>query len=200
MHSREPSIMLTISFLASHGGSAAKTVIQAIESKNLIANIGIVITNNRDSEIYDWCLNNDLKVFHVSGETHPSEIEKDEEIFNLLSNINTDLVVLSGYMKKIGSISLSAYENKILNIHPSLLPAHGGKGMFGDKVHKSVLRSGDKQSGATVQLINAEYDEGPIIIQQKVQVQENDTIETLKERVQSIEGSLYIRAIEKMAL
>ncbi len=72
--------------------------------------------------------------------------------------------------------------------------------MFGDKVHKSVLRSGDKQSGATVQLINAEYDEGPIIIQQKVQVQENDTIETLKERVQSIEGSLYIRAIKKMAL
>ena len=198
MHSRESNTMKTISFLASHGGSAAKAVIKAIESKSLIENVGIVITNNHNSEIYDWCLKNNVSVFHVSGKTHPNEIAKDKEIFNLLSKANTDLVVLSGYMKKIGPMCLSAYENKIMNIHPSLLPAHGGKGMFGDKVHKSVLQSGDKQSGATVQLINAEYDEGPIITQQIVKVLDSDTIETLKKRVQSIEGNLYITAIKKM--
>lgn len=195
---RESIAVKTISFLASHGGSAAKEVIKAIESSCLNAKLGVVITNNLDSDIYEWCMTNDVHVSCISGNTHPDEIEKDKEIHNALSKVNTDLVVLSGYMKKIGPISLSAYKNKILNIHPSLLPAHGGQGMFGDRVHLSVLQSGDKQSGATVQVINEEYDEGPIVTQEIVQVLENDTVETLKKRVQSVEGKLYIRAIRKM--
>jgi len=190
--------MKTISFLASHGGSAAKTVIQAIQSEEVNATIGIIITNNRDSEIYQWCIENKVKVFHVSGKTHANDDKKDKAVCDLLTSSNTDLVVLSGYMKKIGAITLTSFENKILNIHPSLLPAHGGKGMFGDRVHQSVLESGDKESGATVQLINSEYDEGPIIIQQTVRVLENDTLATLKKRVQAIEGSLYIEAIKKL--
>lgn len=191
--------MKTISFLASHGGSAAKTIIQAMESKTLKANIGIVITNNRDSAIYQWCSDNKVKVFHLSGKTHPDDNEKDKAICDLLTSSNTDLIILSGYMKKIGPMCLSTFENKIMNIHPSLLPAHGGKGMFGDRVHKSVLASGDKKSGATVQLINSEYDEGPIIIQRAIKVFENDTLESLKARVQEIEGILYIEAIKKLA-
>lgn len=189
--------MKTISFLSSHGGSAAKDVIGAIQRSELEANVGIVITNNGDSEIYKWCNSNNISIYHVSGKTHPDEIEKDRAIYNLLSMVHTDFIVLSGYMKKIGPITLSVYENRIMNIHPSLLPAHGGKGMFGDKVHESVINSGDKVSGATVQFINSEYDEGPIIVQQSVPVFNDDTVNSLKKRVQAIEGELYINAIKK---
>jgi phosphoribosylglycinamide formyltransferase-1 len=194
----DSTLVKTVSFLASHGGSAAKDVIGAIQSGELEANIGIVITNNRDSEIYKWCCNNNISIYHISGKTHPDESEKDKATCNLLSAIKTDFIVLSGYMKKIGSITLGAYENKIMNIHPSLLPKHGGQGMFGDKVHESVIQSGDSESGATVQLINSEYDEGPIIIQQSVPVLNDDSWFSLKERVQAIEGDLYINAIKKM--
>ena len=191
-------MMKTVSFLASHGGSAARAVIDATKSGALKVGIGVVITNNRDSFIFRWCADNGIPVYHISGKTHPDEVQKDEVIRDHLLKVHTDFIVLSGYMKKIGTITLTTFKNRILNIHPSLLPKHGGKGLYGDKVHESVLASGDKVSGATVQLINEEYDEGPILAQQKVPVLENDSVQSLKQRVQEIEGSLYIKAIEKM--
>src|SRR5690606_25569704 len=108
-------------------------------------------------------------------------------------------VVLSGYMKKLVPATLATFNNRILNIHLSLLPKHGGRGLYGDKVHESVLASGDKVSGATVHLINEEYDEGPVLVQEEVPVLEDDSVLSLKQRVQEIESSLYISAIEKMA-
>lgn len=190
--------MKKISFLASHGGSAARTIIQAIESKTIHAAVGIVITNNRDSVIYDWCVQNNITVHHISGKTHPDEVEKDKTIHALLSEAKADLVVLSGYMKKIGPITLTAFENRMMNIHPSLLPKHGGHGLYSDSVHESVLKSGDAESGATVHLINAEYDEGPMLLQHRVPVLANDTVQTLKARVQAIEGKLYVDAIKRL--
>jgi len=189
---------MKISFLASHGGSAAKHIITAIRNKQLEAEIGVVITNNPDSVIYDWCHQNAVDVICINGNTHTVESEKDLAIHKALIKVNTDLIILSGYMKKIGSITLSEYSNRVLNIHPSLLPKHGGKGLFGDKVHQSVIASGDKQSGATVQFINEEYDEGPVFSQQSVEVVEGETVESLKTKVQAIEGELYLNSIKRI--
>lgn len=189
---------LTISFLASHGGTAAKHIITAIGNNKLDAKIGVVITNNANSVIYQWCQENSTEIAYISGKTHPIESEKDKEIRNILINANTDLIILSGYMKKIGIATLTEFSNRILNIHPSLLPKHGGKGLFGDKVHESVLRSGDSISGATVHFINEEYDEGPIIAQQTVDVVKGETVETLKQKVQAIESELYLNSIKKI--
>ncbi|MCK5191340.1 MAG: phosphoribosylglycinamide formyltransferase [Methylococcales bacterium] len=189
---------MKISFLASHGGSAAKHIISAIRENKIAAEVGLVITNNRNSDIYQWCIDNEIEVIHISGSTHPEETENDSAIRQQLRSVKTDLIILSGYMKKIGPITLDCYVNKILNIHPSLLPRHGGKGLYGDKVHESVLKSGDKQSGATVQFINAEYDEGPIIAQQKVNVIEGEIIASLKKKVQAIEGELFLNSIKQI--
>lgn len=189
---------MVVSFLASHGGTAARQVIQAINDESLDASVGVIITNNKDSEIYKWCMKNDVEIHHVSGKTHPDEDEKDNEIVRLLASADTGLVVLSGYLKKIGPKTLVMYQNRIMNIHPSLLPAHGGKGMYGDRVHLSVLESGDAKSGATVQLINEEYDAGPILVQSEVFVQADETLESLKAKVVEIEGPLYIEAINKL--
>ena len=191
---------MKISFLASHGGSAAKHIIKAMREQQLNAQAGIVITNNRKSDIYHWCCENSVEVVCISGITHPIEDQKDEAICQQLQAAGTDLIVLSGYMKKIGPVTLDEFSNKILNIHPSLLPRHGGKGLYGDRVHESVLNSGDSQSGATVHFINAEYDEGPIVAQKVVDVVEEETLVSLKTKVQAIECELYLNSIKKILI
>lgn len=188
--------MTVISFLASHGGSSAKAIIAAIESNELNANIGIVITNNRDSAIFHWCLENNVTVRHISAKTHRGEQYADEAIETVLKEAGTDIVVCSGYMKKVGPCTLQSFAGKILNIHPALLPAHGGQGHYGDKVHAAVLAAGESESGATVHVVTAGYDEGPIIMQSKVAVLDDDTVESLRARVQAEEPALYINALK----
>lgn len=189
---------MIISFLASHGGSSARAIIRAIREGELAAEVGIVITNNRDSNIFRWCLDNAVPVHHISSKSHHGEENADSAIHSALQEAGSDLVVLSGYMKKVGATTLAAFPDKILNIHPALLPRHGGQGKYGDHVHAEVLAAGDTESGATVHIINAAYDEGPIILQQSVPVMPGDTVEVLRARVQAVEPDLYIRAVRLM--
>lgn len=187
---------MIISFLASHGGSSAKAIIAAMRRGELDATPGILITNNRDSAIFHWCLDNNIDVRHISSKTHRGEENADEAISTVLRNAGTGLVVCSGYMKKIGPHTLQDFGGRILNIHPALLPAHGGKGMYGDLVHAAVLAGGDKHSGATVHMVTAGIDEGPIVLQQSVDVLPGDTLESLRARVQAVEPELYVKAVK----
>lgn len=191
---------MKISFLASHGGSAARYIITAMRAGQLDAQPGLLITNNQNSDIYRWCQEHDIDLACLSTKTHPLDEDRDKAIHAALKAAGTDFIVLSGYMKKIGSLTLSGYANKILNVHPSLLPRHGGQGLYGDKVHESVLKSGDKQSGATVQFVSEEYDQGPIVAQQTVTVLEGETLATLKAKVQVIENELYLRSLKQLLL
>ena len=184
-----------ISFLASHGGSSARAIIAAIHAGKLAASVGTVITNNRSSAIYHWCLDNNQTVRHISAKTHRGQLEADEAIATVLKAADTDVVVCSGYMKQAGPALLEAFKGRILNIHPSLLPAHGGQGCFGDAVHTAVLAAGERQSGATVHIVTEQYDEGPIVMQKTVPVEADDSVETLRARVQSVEPQLYIDAL-----
>jgi phosphoribosylglycinamide formyltransferase-1 len=187
---------MKISFLASHGGSSARAIIAAISSKQLSGfEIGILITNNKTTAIYQWCIDNNIEVLHISAKTNPEN--QDAAICAALELVDTDIMVLSGYMKKIGSQTLQTFNNKILNIHPSLLPKHGGHKMYGDFVHAAVLKAGDKVSGASVQIINEVYDAGPVLLQKQVPVLDGDTVETLGKRVRAEEAELYINALIK---
>ena len=189
---------MKISFLASHGGSSARAIITAMRKRKIPAEPGIVITNNRDSAILLWCLENDVHVRHISSKTHRGDENADEAICTVLQEARTDLVVCSGYMKPVLGKTLAAFENRILNIHPALLPRHGGKGMYGDHVHAAVLESGEKESGATVHFVCACIDKGEVIMQSKVPVLPEDTVATLRARVQETEPGLYIAAIQKL--
>jgi phosphoribosylglycinamide formyltransferase-1 len=188
---------MILSFLASHGGSSARFLIDAMHSGELDAQPGTLITNNRDSAIYHWCLEHEFPVRHISAKTHRGDENADEAICTVLEAAGTDLVVCSGYMKQIGPRTLRAFAGRILNIHPALLPRHGGKGMYGDKVHAAVLAAGDACSGATVHLVDERFDEGPILLQEQVPVLPGDTLETLRARVQAVEPRLYLRAVRK---
>ena len=186
---------MKISFLASHGGSSARAIIEAIVKGEIKAETGILISNNADSAILDWCRKSEFPSLHISGKTHPET--EDQAICEALTNAQTDIVVLSGYMKKIGPAVLASFENRVLNIHPALLPKHGGEGMYGDHVHQAVLNAGEKESGASVHIVTTGIDEGPVIKQSKVKVLPDDSLESLRQRVQATEPALYIAALNK---
>lgn len=186
-----------ISFLASHGGSSARYLIAAMQRGELDATPGIVVTNNRDSAIYHWCLEHDMAVRHISSKTHRGADNADEAMCDVLRDAATDIVVCSGYMKVIGPRLLDSFAGRILNIHPALLPKYGGKGMYGDFVHTAVLAAGDRVSGATVHIVCAGIDEGPILLQSHVAVEPADTVESLRQRVQATEPALYLAAVKK---
>ena len=122
----------------------------------------------------------------------------DQSLMNSLKPYNPHLIILAGFLKKIGPCVLSLFKNQILNSHPSLLPQFGGKGMYGTYVHKAVLQSRVKETGATIHLVNEDYDKGKILAQQKISVLETDTPKSIEEKVKKIEKSLYTFAIEQV--
>tara|TARA_B110000495_G_scaffold32637_1_gene25422 strand:- start:416 stop:874 length:459 start_codon:yes stop_codon:yes gene_type:complete len=136
---------------------------------------------------------------HLSSLTHPSSDVLDESMNNHLADENIDLVVLAGYMKKLGPRVLEDYRDRIINVHPSLLPRHGGPGFYGSRVHKAVIESGDSETGATVHLVNDDYDMGKALLQEKITVKVDDTPDSLAERLQPIEHKLLIEVIQQFS-
>jgi phosphoribosylglycinamide formyltransferase-1 len=123
--------------------------------------------------------------------------EYTQHLLNALDDWNADLLVLAGYLKKIPDAVLEAYKDRILNIHPSLLPKFGGKGFYGMHVHQAVIDAQESVSGCTVHLVTEEYDEGPVLAQSKVDVLEDDTPQELADRIRPLEHALYIEVIDR---
>lgn len=186
---------LKIGFLASHGGSAARHLVSAIEAGELEAEAVALASNNSGSEALRWARTAGLKTAHLSSARYSDEGALDVAIRQFFTEAGVDLLVLSGYMRALGPAVLRQWAGRVVNIHPSLLPLHGGRGMYGDRVHEAVLASGDRESGATVHVVTEEIDRGPILVQEKVPVLPEDTLDTLKARVQSIEADLMLRAV-----
>lgn len=190
---------MRLAFLASHGGSAAKHITQACQSGELDAVPLALASNNSKSPALTWAREASLQTAHLSSVKYPDPAALDAAIADFLSESGADTLVLSGYMRELGPRTLEAFAGRVVNIHPSLLPRHGGRGMYGDHVHEAVLASGDPESGATVHLVTAGIDEGPILAQQRVPVLPGDTLPTLKARVQAVEGELMLRALREFA-
>lgn len=187
--------MLKIGFMASYNGSGMLSVLRAIED-GMQVKPTVLICNNKNANAFKTAEKFDLPSYHLSGRTHKNHDDLDEAICSALREHEVDLILLSGYMKKLGSKMLADYEYKILNIHPSLLPKFGGKGMYGDHVHQAVLDNEEKETGATVHIVTEEYDQGPIINQQKVALTNNETLESIREKVREIEAHLYVDTLE----
>ena len=183
---------LTLGILASHGGSNMQSIIDAIEAGRLDAQIVLVISNNKGSGALARARTHGLPHRHLSGAHHPDPADLDVAICGALTEAGAEVIVLAGYMKKIGPRTLEAFAGRILNIHPALLPRHGGPGMYGIHPHESVLAAGDEESGATVHVVDANYDEGPILRQRRVPVLPDDTPQTLQQRVLAVEHEIYV--------
>ncbi|MFB3817052.1 MAG: phosphoribosylglycinamide formyltransferase [Candidatus Methylomirabilales bacterium] len=187
-----------LGFLASHGGSNMQAIIDACKEGRLDARPCVAISNNSDSMALQRARREGLPAYHLSAVTHPDPAALDAEILRVLRAHGVDLVILAGYMRKLGPAVLQAYGGRILNIHPALLPRFGGQGMFGKRVHEAVLAAGETTTGVTVHLIDEHYDTGPILAQRRVPVLPTDTPDSLAERVLREEHRLYVETLQRI--
>jgi phosphoribosylglycinamide formyltransferase-1 len=190
---------LRIGVLASHEGTTLQAILDACAAQEIAARVVTVISNNSDSGALRRARAASARAVHLSSKTHPEPGALDDAIIATLSEDGVDVVMLAGYMKKLGDALLAHYRGRILNTHPALLPKFGGHGMYGLRVHEAVLRAGESESGSSVHLVEAEYDTGRVLAQASVPVQASDTPETLAARVQERERRLVVSVLGQIA-
>ena len=188
--------MLRVGVLASHQGTNFQAIADACADGTLDACVAVLICNNSGAAVMQRAQKAGIPACHLSSATHPDEALLDKAICNALTQAETDLVVLAGYMKKLGPMVLRDFEKRIINVHPSLLPRHGGKGLYGRRVHEAVLAAGDEKTGATVHFVNAEYDKGDILKQESFTIAQGETEASLAGRVHEIEHRLLLDTIK----
>jgi phosphoribosylglycinamide formyltransferase-1 len=187
-----------LGFLVSHNGSNMQAIIDACKSGEIKANPAVVISNNSRSGASSKAKQSGIPFYHLSSATHPNLEELDGAILDVLTKNQVDLVILAGYDRKLGIKTLSYYQGKVINIHPSLLPKYGGSGMWGIRVHQAVLAAGEKETGVSIHLADRDYDRGPLIAQTRVPVLPDDTPETLASRVLEREHTFFVETIGKI--
>lgn len=191
------AVMLKLGVMASGGGSNFKAILNRMDSGDLDARCEFLITNNGGCGAVGHAESHNIPVYHISGKTHPDVADYEAALLSVIEKHSIDLLILAGYMKKIPDCVVEKMPDRILNIHPSLLPKFGGKGFWGLHVHEAVLAAGDKESGPTVHLVSNEIDAGRILAQRRVPVMEGDTPETLQARVLVQEHDIFWRTIKE---
>lgn len=184
--------MMRLGILGSTRGTNMLAIIEAIRKGALAARIELVISNKSDALILDRARANGLNAEYLNPASL-SRSEYDQCLDQLLKKHQVDLLVLIGYMRILSADFVTQWDHQIINVHPSLLPAHAG--LMDLTVHQAVLDAKDKETGCTIHYVTPEVDAGPILLQMKCPVLENDSAESLKERVQALEGPALIAAI-----
>jgi phosphoribosylglycinamide formyltransferase-1 len=186
---------LSIAVFASGGGTNLQSLIDASNKGVFDGRIAAVISNNSGAYALERARKAGIADYHISGVTIPEKERFASEILRTLENHKVNLIVLAGYMKLLPVEVVRKYKNRILNIHPALLPKYGGKGMYGMNVHKAVIESGDKISGATVHFVDEIFDHGVILIQRTAPVLPDDDPESLAARVLHVEHYILPEAV-----
>lgn len=192
--------MQNIAVFGSGRGSNFRSVLQAIQSGHLSGvRVVLVISNNSDAGILDVARTENIPTLHISQKQFASEGAYSTALGERLRTAGVQLIVLAGYMKRLPGPIVAEYRNRIINIHPALLPRFGGKGMYGLRVHEAVLAAHEPLTGVTVHIVDEEYDHGPIVVQRTVPVLASDTPESLAARVLEMEHHILPEAIRLFA-
>lgn len=184
--------MKNVLLFASGGGSNVKAILQYFK-ENTNVSFPVIVTNNPNAGVIQIA-----KEFQINCILLNKAVFQSEVFLDTLDLYQPDLLVLAGFLWKIPDYLIQAYPNKILNIHPSLLPKFGGKGMYGHHVHEAVLDARETESGITIHMVNEEYDQGRKLLQKTVPVESNDTPESLAARVLQLEHTWYPKVIESL--
>jgi phosphoribosylglycinamide formyltransferase-1 len=188
-----------LAVFASGGGSNFQALLDHRERGDLHVEFALMIGNNSGAGAFERARRAGVPAVHLAPTRFADENSYADRLMALLGEHRVDLIALAGYMRKLPLVVVRTYRDRILNIHPALLPAFGGKGMYGTHVHEAVLAAGAKLTGVTVHLVNEEYDQGAIVAQEPVRVLDDDTPQTLAERVLAMEHATYWRAVEACA-
>jgi phosphoribosylglycinamide formyltransferase-1 len=188
---------LKLGFLASNNGSSLRAIVDAIEAGTLAAEARLVVSNRREASALDFAAARGIAARAIPTLADPDAA--DAALAAALQDAGAELVVLSGYLRKLGPTTLAAYENRILNIHPALLPKYGGRGMYGRRVHAAVAASGDAISGASVHVVDGDYDHGPLVATLEVPLAPGDDAATIEAKVMAAEPGFFVDVLRRIA-
>ena len=174
-------------------GSNAQNIISKFKDSDEISVIK-VYSNNKNSPFLKSQNDSKIDTLYFSNEKLSSSV------FEELKIINPDLIVLAGFLKKIPTIYINYFKNKIINIHPSILPNYGGKGMYGSKIHAKVIENNETETGITIHHLSDQYDSGEIIFQKKISIEENDTAKSIEEKIHILEYEYYPKVIQSLLI
>ena len=185
--------MIRLGVLGSTNGTDLQAILDAISGRKLIANVAVLISNRANAYILERARNHNVPAFFISHKKKTRK-EFDTEMTTVLKKHNVDLVLLIGFMRILSAEFCREWQDRILNVHPSLLPKYtGGMDM---NVHTEVLKNGDKETGCTIHFVTEELDAGPILVQKSCRVEIDETVQSLKAKVQALEGVAFIDAIQ----
>jgi len=182
-----------IVILASGNGSNAENIIKYFQ-KGELAEVVLVLSNRKDANVLKRAETLDVSAASFSRE----ELESSEGVLAVLKKYRPDLIVLAGFLWKFPEVIIREFPDRIINIHPALLPKYGGKGMYGDFVHQAVIENKETESGISIHYVNEEYDEGAIILQKSVEVDLKDTPQSLAQKIHALEYEWFPKVIEQL--
>ena len=182
-----------LAIFASGSGSNAENICNYFAGSSDIE-VVLICTNRQDALIVKKASKLKIPVYVFSK----SELNYFVDLHNKLQNIKVDVIILAGFLLKLPTIMVDSYPNRIINIHPSLLPKYGGKGMYGSNIHKAVIENKEIESGISIHFVNQNYDEGEIILQEKCAISLNETVETLIHKIHKLEHNYFPSAIEEI--
>lgn len=182
-----------IAIFASGSGTNAQNIIQHFKSST-IGEVVLVLSNKRHARVLERAENEDIKSLYF----HKDDLYEKDGVLAILKATGVDFIVLAGFLLMFPEIILNEYPGKVINIHPALLPKYGGKGMYGKYVHEAVIANEEKVTGITIHLVNEAYDEGAILFQATTGISEEDTPETVAEKVHQLEYEFFPKVIESL--
>ena len=188
--------MMNVAVFISGGGTNLQAIIDAIKENKINGKIKLVFSNRKNAYGLIRAQNESIDTFYLNRKKFFSDEEYDERILEELERKNIDLIVLAGYLNILSSKLVSKYSNRIINIHPSLIPSFCGDGFYGENVHKAVIKSGVKFTGATTHFVDENVDTGAIILQDVVPIFINDDFETVAKRVLEIEHKILVKTVK----
>ncbi len=188
---------LKLGFLASGNGSSARAIVAAIEAGALDAQARLLVSNNKSAAALAFAAEAGLPALCIP--TQADSEAADARLAQEMAAHGVEMIVLSGYLRQLGPQTLARYAGRILNIHPGPLPAFGGHGMYGRRVHEAVIEAGVAESGICIHLVDEEYDRGPVLARRSVPVAQGDTVETLEARVTALEPQFYVATLRRIA-
>jgi len=191
--------MLKCAVFASGGGTNFQSLLDRKASGDLHVDFVLFVGNNSSAQAFERARGHDIPTVHIAPSHFDNEAAYTSRLLEILKEHHVEVIALAGYMKMVPSELIRAYRNRIVNIHPALLPAFGGRGLYGKKVHQAVLDYGAKVTGVTVHFVDEQYDHGPVIMQNTVKVLDGDDAESLAARVLKVEHDTYWRALEFVA-
>lgn len=182
-----------IIILASGNGTNAINIYHYFRENNEVE-VSHILSNNKTSRVLRRAHDLGIKCIHFEKE----DLYDSSNLLNVIKDINPDVIALAGFLLKIPTSFLQEFPNQIVNIHPSLLPKYGGEGMYGERVFKKVLKNNDKEAGITIHYVNENYDEGEIIAQYRVELEGNEDLISLEDKIHALEYEYYPKEIEKL--